>query len=84
MYYFFSLTYLGDNVRNALNLLDFMVEHSVGNIVLSSTANLFDQPEHMPISESERAVPGSPFAYFHFFPTSNGQRTIPSARPFTV
>ena len=53
--------YLGDNVCNALNLLESMVEHDVGKIVLSSTANLFDQPESMPISETERVIPGSPY-----------------------
>ncbi|MDB4589750.1 UDP-glucose 4-epimerase GalE, partial [Verrucomicrobiales bacterium] len=53
--------YLGDNVRNALNLLESMVEHDVGKIVLSSTANLFDEPDKIPISEEERVIPGSPY-----------------------
>ncbi|MDC0314290.1 UDP-glucose 4-epimerase GalE, partial [bacterium] len=29
--------------------------------ILSSTANLFDEPETLPISETERIVPGSPY-----------------------
>ena len=29
--------------------------------ILSSTANLFDDPERMPINEEERIVPGSPY-----------------------
>ena len=53
--------YLGDNVRNGLNLLQSMVEHGVKRFILSSTANLFDQPERIPIAESERIVPGSPY-----------------------
>lgn len=53
--------YLGDNVTNAVNLLRAAARHRVGNFVLSSTANLFDQPERVPISEVERIVPGSPY-----------------------
>ena len=53
--------YLGDNVRNALNLLQSMMEHNVRKIILSSTANLFDDPEEIPIKETERIVPGSPY-----------------------
>jgi UDP-glucose 4-epimerase len=53
--------YLGANVTNGLNLLQSAVEHGVGKFILSSTANLFDQPERMPIDEGERIVPGSPY-----------------------
>jgi UDP-glucose 4-epimerase len=53
--------YLADNVVNGLNLLQSMVEHGVGRIILSSTANLFDQPRRMPIDEQEDIVPGSPY-----------------------
>jgi UDP-glucose 4-epimerase len=58
--------YLGDNVTNGLNLFSSMVEHGVKRIILSSTANLFDQPERMPIDESERIVPGSPYGESKF------------------
>jgi len=58
--------YLGDNVRNGLNLLESMVEHGVKRIILSSTANLFAQPERMPIDESEPIVPGSPYGESKF------------------
>ena len=58
--------YLGDNVRNGLNLFESMVEHGVKRIILSSTANLFDQPERMPIDESERIIPGSPYGESKF------------------
>lgn len=53
--------YLGDNVRNALNLLESAVQHDVRRFILSSTANLFDDPEEMPIKATERIVPGSPY-----------------------
>jgi UDP-glucose 4-epimerase len=53
--------YLGDNVRNALNLLEAMDAHDVHRFILSSTANLFDKPETIPIAESEQLIPGSPY-----------------------
>jgi len=53
--------YLGENVTNALNLLQSAVEHNVRKFILSSTANLFDDPEKIPIAATERIVPGSPY-----------------------
>ena len=53
--------YLADNVTNGLNLLEAAVDHGVRKFILSSTANLFDEPERMPIAEEERIVPGSPY-----------------------
>ncbi|HEX2922509.1 MAG TPA: UDP-glucose 4-epimerase GalE [Chloroflexota bacterium] len=53
--------YLGDNVVNALNLIRSAARNGVRRFVLSSTANLFDQPLRIPISEDERIVPGSPY-----------------------
>ncbi|MCB0067191.1 MAG: UDP-glucose 4-epimerase GalE [Caldilineaceae bacterium] len=53
--------YLGDNITNGLNLLQSAHEHGVKKFILSSTANLFDKPERMPIDENERIVPGSPY-----------------------
>jgi UDP-glucose 4-epimerase len=55
------LKYLRDNVSNATNLLTAATEHGVQRFILSSTANLFDDPERMPIDEAERIVPGSPY-----------------------
>ena len=57
----FPLMYIGDNVVNGLNLLRAAVDHGVRRFILSSTANLFGQPERMPIDEEERIVPGSPY-----------------------
>lgn len=53
--------YLGDNTTNGLNLLRAAVDHGVKRFILSSTANLFDDPQQIPISEDERIVPGSPY-----------------------
>ncbi|HEY1477066.1 MAG TPA: UDP-glucose 4-epimerase GalE [Chthoniobacterales bacterium] len=58
--------YLGDNVTTGLNLFQSIVENGVKRIILSSTANLFDQPERMPINESERIIPGSPYGESKF------------------
>ena len=53
--------YLGDNVRNGLNLLESVVEYDIQKFILSSTANLFDDPETIPIDEKEHIIPGSPY-----------------------
>jgi UDP-glucose 4-epimerase len=53
--------YIGDNIVNGLNLLQSAVDHGVLKFILSSTANLFDKPERMPIDEAERIIPGSPY-----------------------
>ncbi|MGD2205523.1 MAG: UDP-glucose 4-epimerase GalE [Anaerolineae bacterium] len=60
------LKYVGDNVVNGLNLLRAMVEHGVRRFVLSSTANLFDEPEKIPIAETEQIIPGSPYGESKF------------------
>jgi len=49
-----------------LNLLQSAVAHGVRRFILSSTANLFDDPERMPIDEVERIVPGSPYGESKF------------------
>ena len=59
--------YLGDNVMNGINLIDSAIEHGVERFILSSTANLFDEPETIPISETEKLVPGSPYGESKFF-----------------
>lgn len=53
--------YLGENVRNGLNLLESAVANGVQRLILSSTANLFDQPEKLPIDEAAQVNPGSPY-----------------------
>ncbi|MCB8944811.1 MAG: UDP-glucose 4-epimerase GalE [Ardenticatenaceae bacterium] len=58
--------YLRDNVVNALNLLEAAVAVGVKRFILSSTANLFEKPERMPIDETERIIPGSPYGESKF------------------
>lgn len=58
--------YLGDNVTNGLNLLQAALDNGVKYFILSSTANLFDDPEKIPIAETERIVPGSPYGESKF------------------
>ena len=58
--------YIGDNVTNGLNLMRSAVEHDVERFIVSSTANLFDEPEKIPITSAERIVPGSPYGESKF------------------
>ncbi len=58
--------YLGENIVCGLNLLESAVEHGVRRFILSSTANLFDRPERIPIAENEPIVPGSPYGESKF------------------
>jgi UDP-glucose 4-epimerase len=58
--------HLSDNVRNGLNLLESAVGHGVRRFILSSTANLFGLPERIPIDETTRIDPGSPYGESKF------------------
>jgi UDP-glucose 4-epimerase len=60
------LKYVGDNVVNGITLLRTMIEYGVHRFILSSTANLFDQPEELPITEEEQIIPGSPYGESKF------------------
>jgi UDP-glucose 4-epimerase len=51
--------YLRDNVDAVTNLLEAATDHGVGRFILSSTANLYDQPQRIPIAEDEPLIPGS-------------------------
>ena len=53
--------YLGDNVVAGLNLFQAAIETGVRRFVFSSTANLFDRPERIPIDENSPVRPGSPY-----------------------
>lgn len=61
------LKYLGDNTTNAANLLRSGLRHGLKRFILSSTANLFDEPERIPIGPEERIVPGSPYGESKYF-----------------
>lgn len=51
--------YFRDNVHAAENVIEAAVEHNVKRFILSSTANLFDRPNRVPIDEDEPIIPGS-------------------------
>jgi UDP-glucose 4-epimerase len=53
--------YLRDNALAASNLLEAAARGGVKRFILSSTANLFDDPAVIPITAEERIVPGSPY-----------------------
>jgi UDP-glucose 4-epimerase len=53
--------YLRDNAVAASNLLEAASKQGVKRFILSSTANLFDDPAVIPITAEERIVPGSPY-----------------------
>lgn len=58
--------YVGDNVRNGMNLIESAVEHGIERFILSSTAALFGEPSKIPIDEDERIIPGSPYGESKF------------------
>jgi len=51
--------YLHDNVVGMMNLLKYVTAHGVKRFILSSTANLFDNPKVVPINEDAELIPGS-------------------------
>lgn len=63
----YPLMYLRDNVIAGSNLLEQAAANNVGRFILSSTANLFDDPQTMPIEPDDRIVPGSPYGESKFF-----------------
>ncbi len=56
------LMYYDNNLRTALNTLAAMEKHGVKNFVFSSTATVYGVPETVPIPESEKLAPESPYA----------------------
>ncbi len=58
--------YLRDNTVAASHLLEAAAAQGVKRFILSSTANLFDDPARIPISAEERIVPGSPYGESKF------------------
>ena len=51
--------YFRDNVDATTNLLEEATTQGVKRFILSSTANLYDRPLRVPISEDEAVIPGS-------------------------
>lgn len=59
--------YLRENVNTVLNLLEAATRAGVQRFILSSTANLFGDPQTIPIPESEQLLPGSVYGETKFF-----------------
>ncbi len=55
------MRYLIENGAVGLRLVDACVRHGVGRFVLSSTANLFGEPDAVPIDEDAAIRPSSPY-----------------------
>lgn len=55
------LKYYDNNLCGTKVLLDAMVAHDVKQIVFSSTAATYGEPEHIPILESDRTEPTNPY-----------------------
>ncbi len=55
------LRYLGENAGGGFALIDAAIRHGVPRFVLSSTANLFGEPDAVPIPEDAPLRPSSPY-----------------------
>ena len=55
------MRYLIANAGAGIRLIEACIRHGVRKFVLSSTANLFGHPGEVPIAESARIAPGSPY-----------------------
>ncbi len=55
------LLFIRENVGHAINLLEAMAAHDVKRFILSSTANVYGDPERIPIREEDGLAPGSPY-----------------------
>jgi len=53
--------YYRNNVSNSLNLIDAMVEHDVKNLIFSSTAAIFGEPQYIPLDEQHPKQPINPY-----------------------
>jgi len=51
---FKPLEYYRNNLDSTLSLLELMLEFGVKNIVFSSSATVYGEPEHMPLNESDK------------------------------
>jgi UDP-glucose 4-epimerase len=54
-------TFYAANVACSINLLDAMIRHGVGKFIFSSTAAVYGEPEHIPITEDHRKAPINPY-----------------------
>jgi UDP-glucose 4-epimerase len=57
------LSYYENNIMGTLNLCELMVDHGVKNIVFSSSATVYGDPERMPIKEDFSIHPTNPYGH---------------------
>jgi len=55
--------YLENNLGNTMKLLAVMNEAGVRNLIFSSTAAVYGDPESLPITEKSRVRPNNPYGY---------------------
>lgn len=53
--------YFKNNIDSTLNILEEMASHNVKNIVFSSTAGVYGNPESLPIKEDDSKNPTNPY-----------------------
>lgn len=59
--------YYRNNVINTLNLLDAMLKHEVKNLIFSSTAAIYGEPDYVPIDEKHPKQPINPYGRSKYF-----------------
>ena len=55
------MRYMTENAGQGYRLIEACVQNDIPKFVLSSTANLFGTPDQVPITETARIAPGSPY-----------------------
>jgi UDP-glucose 4-epimerase len=55
------LKYFNNNVKNSLQLLEFMVEFNVRKFIFSSSAAVYGEPKKIPILEDHPCLPVNPY-----------------------
>ena len=55
------LKYFNNNVKNSVQLIEIMNEFNVKNIVFSSSAAVYGEPEKIPIPEEHPCLPTNPY-----------------------
>jgi UDP-glucose 4-epimerase len=55
------LKYFENNIGSTISLLNAMKDYNVKNIVFSSTAATYGEPESIPIVETDRTLPTNPY-----------------------
>jgi len=55
------LKYFNNNVKNGIHLIEVMNSFSIKNIVFSSSAAVYGEPEKIPITEEHSCIPTNPY-----------------------